>query len=155
MSREEETTNGPQRCLRRAGGESLLAGAVDVVVAEARHYRVWRMQRADLHQAGMVGLLVAADRFDPGRGVPFRAFARHWVRKEVQRAIADQEFASTVPATLTGPLVAAPTTPSATWSSSGSDTSAPRWSESIGCHRVAQRTGTLGAEPLEDEVRRA
>jgi DNA-directed RNA polymerase sigma subunit (sigma70/sigma32) len=41
------------------------------------------MQRADLHQAGMVGLLVAADRFDPGRGVPFRAFARHWVRKEV------------------------------------------------------------------------
>jgi RNA polymerase sigma factor (sigma-70 family) len=54
----------------------------------------------------MVGLLVAADRFDPGRGVPFRAFAALWVRKEIQRAVADQEFAAAVPATLIGPLVA-------------------------------------------------
>jgi RNA polymerase sigma factor (sigma-70 family) len=88
------------------GREALLASALDVVAGEARRYRVWRMQRADLHQAGMVGLLVAADRFDRSRGVPFRAFAAHWVRKEMQRAIADQEFAATVPATMIGSLVA-------------------------------------------------
>lgn len=83
-----------------------MAGAVDVVDREARRYRTWRLHRADLRQAGMVGLLVAADRFDPDRGVPFRAYAQLWVRKEIQRAIAEQEFAATVPATLVGPLVA-------------------------------------------------
>src|SRR3954451_11447973 len=90
----------------RADRETLVAGALDVVAAEARRYRVWRVERADLLQAGMVGLLVAADRFDPGRGVPFRAFAALWVRKEMQRAVAGQAFAAAGPATLIGPLVA-------------------------------------------------
>ncbi len=49
------------------------------------------MLPADLRQAGIVDLLVAADRFDPERGVPFRAYARLWVRKEIQRAIAEQD----------------------------------------------------------------
>jgi RNA polymerase primary sigma factor len=86
--------------------EALIGTGLDLVAAEARRYRVWRMQLSDLHQAGMVGLLVAADRFDGRRGVPFRAFAAHWVRKEIQRAVADQEFAATVPATTIGSLVA-------------------------------------------------
>jgi RNA polymerase sigma factor (sigma-70 family) len=90
----------------RAEREALVRSALDVVTAQARRYRVWRMQRADLQQAGMVGLLVAAGRFDPGRGVPFRAFATHWVRKEIQRAVAEQEFAAAVPATAVGSLVA-------------------------------------------------
>lgn len=93
----------PERDARR---ESLIASAVHIVDAEARRYRVWRMQRADLHQAGILGLLVAADRFDDTRGVPFKAFAAHWVRKEIQRAIADQEFASSIPATSIGSAVA-------------------------------------------------
>lgn len=86
--------------------DSLVREALDLVALEARRYRTWRMQRDDLHQAGMVGLLVAADRYDSSRGVPFRAYAQHWVRKEMQRAIAEQEFTATVPATLTGQLIA-------------------------------------------------
>ncbi|MFC4949938.1 sigma-70 family RNA polymerase sigma factor [Pseudonocardia sp. GCM10023141] len=86
--------------------EELLADAIDVVAAEASRYRTWRMQRADLHQAGVLGLIIAADRFDPVHGVPFRAFARLWVRKEIQRAIAAQEYATAIPAELTGPIVA-------------------------------------------------
>lgn len=38
--------------------------------------------------------------------VPFRAYAHLWVRKEIQRAIAEQEFAASVPPGLAGPLVA-------------------------------------------------
>jgi RNA polymerase sigma factor (sigma-70 family) len=97
---------GVEHTSGRADREALVRSALDVVTAQARRYRVWRMQRADLQQAGMVGLLVAAGRFDPGRGVPFRAFATHWVRKEIQRAIAEQEFAAAVPATAIGSLVA-------------------------------------------------
>jgi RNA polymerase sigma factor (sigma-70 family) len=86
--------------------EALVAGALDLVVAEARNYQTWRIQRADLRQAGMVGLLIAADRYNPERGVPFRAFARYRGRKEMQRATGEGEFAPRVPPSLTGPLVA-------------------------------------------------
>ncbi|HVG18674.1 MAG TPA: sigma-70 family RNA polymerase sigma factor [Blastocatellia bacterium] len=33
----------------------------------------------DLRQEGAVGLIKAVDRFDPGRGVPFRLFARQYI----------------------------------------------------------------------------
>jgi RNA polymerase sigma factor (sigma-70 family) len=34
----------------------------------------------DLRQDGAIGLIKAIARFDPGRGVPFRAFAKHYIR---------------------------------------------------------------------------
>jgi RNA polymerase sigma factor (sigma-70 family) len=77
-----------------------------LVTGEVSRYRTWRLDRADLHQAGLLGLLVAAARFDPGRSVPFPAYARAWVRKEIQRAIARQEFPTVVPAELIGRTVA-------------------------------------------------
>jgi RNA polymerase sigma factor (sigma-70 family) len=86
--------------------EALVVSALDLVADEERNYRTWRIQRADLRQAGMVGLLIAADRYEPHRGVPFRAFARYWVRKEMQRALGEGEFAAGIPPSLTGPLVA-------------------------------------------------
>ena len=77
-----------------------------LVAAEVARYRTWRLEKADLRQAGLLGLLVAAARFDPDRAVPFAAYARIWVRKEIQRAIARQEFATVLPADLIGRTVA-------------------------------------------------
>jgi RNA polymerase sigma factor (sigma-70 family) len=34
----------------------------------------------DLRQDGVIGLIKAIARFDPGQGVPFEAFARHYIR---------------------------------------------------------------------------
>ena len=34
----------------------------------------------DAAQIGMIGLIEAARRFDPRRGVPFSAYANYWVR---------------------------------------------------------------------------
>jgi RNA polymerase sigma factor for flagellar operon FliA len=49
------------------------------------HRRVWslRVERSDCIQNATVGLLEAMDRYDPGRGIAFRAYATHRVRGAV------------------------------------------------------------------------
>jgi RNA polymerase sigma factor (sigma-70 family) len=86
--------------------ERLVAAHGYLVEREAARYRTWRTDRADLRQAGILGLLIAAARFDPERAVPFGAYAHTWVRKEIQRAISQQEFPAVLPADLVGRTVA-------------------------------------------------
>lgn len=45
------------------------------------------MGREDLAQYGFLGLLDAARRFDPDRGIRFTSYARWWVRAQMTRAI--------------------------------------------------------------------
>jgi len=45
------------------------------------------MGREDLAQYGFLGLLDAAKRFDPERGIRFTSYARWWVRAQMTRAI--------------------------------------------------------------------
>jgi RNA polymerase sigma factor (sigma-70 family) len=91
---------------RQPDRDRLVAEYSYLVASEAARYRTWRLDRVDLHQAGLLGLLVAAARFDPDRAVPFAAYAHSWVRKEIQRAIARQEFPTVLPAELIGRTVA-------------------------------------------------
>lgn len=55
-----------------------------LVKAIARQY--WRrgLERRDLEQEGMLGLLHAAARYDASRRVRFSTYARHWVRLRVR-----------------------------------------------------------------------
>src|SRR5205823_3833896 len=55
----------------------------------ARRYQTEGLEQADLLQEGIVGLLRALQRFDPGRGVPFAAFATWWIRQSLQEARSD------------------------------------------------------------------
>jgi RNA polymerase sigma factor (sigma-70 family) len=47
------------------------------------------ISRLELMQEGVVGLLQALQRYDPDRGVPFWAYARHYVRRAMQRLVAE------------------------------------------------------------------
>ncbi|WP_037909087.1 sigma-70 family RNA polymerase sigma factor [Actinacidiphila yeochonensis] len=85
--------------------ERLVTAHGHLVEREAARYRTWHIDRADLRQAGILGLLIAASRFDPERAVPFGAYAHTWVRKEIQRAVAQQEFPAVLPADLIGRAV--------------------------------------------------
>ena len=89
-----------------AARERLVAMHGPLVEREVARYRTWHIDRADLRQAGILGLLIAASRFDPDRAVPFGAYARTWIRKEIQRAVARQEFPAVVPTDLVGRTVA-------------------------------------------------
>lgn len=55
--------------------------------------RVYRgrggVERVELMQEGVVGLLRALERFDPERGVPFWGYASWWVRQAMQQVVAE------------------------------------------------------------------
>lgn len=56
----------------------------------ARVYRETpRVQRLELLQEGVVGLLRALERYDPDLGVPFWAYASWWVRQAMQQLVAE------------------------------------------------------------------
>jgi RNA polymerase primary sigma factor len=67
-----------------------------LIASVARTYRAGlAVQRVELLQEGVVGLLRALERFDPERGVPFWGYAAWWVRQAMQQLVAE----------LTGPTV--------------------------------------------------
>jgi RNA polymerase sigma factor (sigma-70 family) len=49
----------------------------------AGKYRNRGVARHELRSAGLLGLVKAARKFDPERGVPFGGFAQHWIRGEI------------------------------------------------------------------------
>jgi RNA polymerase sigma factor (sigma-70 family) len=56
----------------------------------ARRYEGRGVSREDLEQEVALGVMRAIERYDPGRGVPFVAWAHTWVRQALQQAIAEQ-----------------------------------------------------------------
>jgi RNA polymerase sigma factor (sigma-70 family) len=56
----------------------------------ARTYRHrTRIERVDLLQEGVVGLLRALERYDPSQGVPFWGYAVWWVRQAMQQLVSE------------------------------------------------------------------
>lgn len=47
------------------------------------------IERQELHQQGVVGLLFAVRRYDPRLNTPFWAYASYWVRKAMQELVAE------------------------------------------------------------------
>lgn len=68
----------------RAAGQRLVEGCLSHVTAIARQYRRWGTPMEDLVQQGNIGLLKAADRFDPARGFRLATFAKFWIRAEIR-----------------------------------------------------------------------
>jgi RNA polymerase sigma factor (sigma-70 family) len=73
----------------REARRRLVEANLGLVAAVAGDYRGRGVPFADLLQEGSVGLILAVDRFDPGRGVRLSTYARWWIRSAVVRAIGD------------------------------------------------------------------
>jgi RNA polymerase sigma factor (sigma-70 family) len=69
--------------------EQLIARLLPLVSAIARRYRTEGLEQTDLIQDGIVGLLRALERYEPGRNVPFAAYATWWIRQALQDARSD------------------------------------------------------------------
>ena len=70
---------------RDAGAlHELVLAYARIVIRAASRYRGYGLAMADLMQEGIVGLLLAAERCDPGRGARFSTYARWWVRAAMQ-----------------------------------------------------------------------
>ncbi len=68
----------------RDAGRRLVEGCLPCVRTIARQYRRWGTPMEDLVQQGNIGLLKAADRFDPTRGFRLATFAKFWIRAEIR-----------------------------------------------------------------------
>jgi RNA polymerase sigma factor (sigma-70 family) len=68
--------------------DGLIAELAPLVAALGRQYEVG-VSRAELMQAGVVGLLRALERYDPSLGTPFWAYASWWVRQAIQRLVSE------------------------------------------------------------------
>jgi RNA polymerase primary sigma factor len=98
-----------------------------LVVSVAKRYRGMGLPFEDLIQEGNIGLMKAAERFDPDLGNRFSTYAIWWIRQAIGRAIEDKGRAIRLPTHAQGKV------------------------------RKAARTrnelsATLGREPAEEEV---
>ena len=81
-------------CAAQAGDATargrLVEAFMPLIASVARVYRESaRVDRVELLQEGVVGLLRAMERFDPDRGVPFWGYATFWVRQAMQQLVAE------------------------------------------------------------------
>ena len=60
--------------------QTLVQEALHLPQREARRWRHMKIDQEDLVADGYLGLAKAARKYDPSHGVPFTAFARHYVR---------------------------------------------------------------------------
>jgi RNA polymerase primary sigma factor len=91
LSREEEVTLATRA---RAGDQEaldkLIVSNLRYVVSVARRYFGYGLSLADLINEGNIGLIQAARRFDPSRGVKFITYAVWWIRQAITHALANQ-----------------------------------------------------------------
>jgi RNA polymerase primary sigma factor len=113
LARRKRRRNGPWRSGRlpaalerelvlaaQNGGaeerDQLIEAFLPLIASVARTYRNSAgIERNELMQEGVVGLLRALERFDPALGTPFWAYAAWWVRQAMQQLVSE----------LSGPVV--------------------------------------------------
>ena len=67
--------------------DALVAAHGRLIISAAFQYRRYGLPLGDLIQEGHVGLMRAAARFDPERGVRFSTYATWWIRSSMQEFI--------------------------------------------------------------------
>jgi RNA polymerase sigma-32 factor len=69
-------------------GRRLIEACLPFVMTIALEYRRWGLPLEDIVQEGNIGLLKAAERFDPGRGCRLATYAAYWIRAEIREYVA-------------------------------------------------------------------
>jgi RNA polymerase primary sigma factor len=95
--REEIDLGRKVRAGDKKAREMLIEKNLRLVVSVAKKYRGMGLPFGDLMQEGNIGLMKAADKYDPERGWRFATYATWWIRQAIQRAVADKGRTIRVP----------------------------------------------------------
>lgn len=82
----------------RQAKERLVESNMRLVISIAKAYRSSGIPFEDLIQEGAIGLMTAADRFDPTRGYRFSTYATQWIRQSIGRAVDNKSKSIRLPA---------------------------------------------------------
>ncbi|MGI8859865.1 MAG: sigma-70 family RNA polymerase sigma factor, partial [Rubrobacteraceae bacterium] len=123
---EIRLANGIARGCKRSK-DRLVEANLRLVVSIAKKYRNRGVSFLDLIQEGNLGLIRAAEKFDPSKCFKFSTYATWWIRQAITRAIADKGRTIRIPVHMV---------------------------EKVNkFHRTHRRmTQTLGREPLDEEI---
>ena len=99
LSRDEEhelaglIANGDRDARNR-----LVVANLGLVVVIAREFRRKELDMDDLISEGNLGLIRAAEKFDPSFGIPFRYYARYWIKEKILAALMNTAHTVRIPA---------------------------------------------------------
>ncbi len=99
LSEAEE--NEVTRAVRAGDPEAkrrLVEANMRLVINIAKNYKNRSVSLEDLIQEGAIGLMQAAERYEPDKGFRFSTYATHWIRQAIGRAIDNKARTIRVPA---------------------------------------------------------
>jgi RNA polymerase primary sigma factor len=82
----------------RRAKDRLVEANMRLVINIAKNYHNPLVPFEDLVQEGAIGLMTAAERYDPGKGYRFSTYATHWIKQAISRAIDNKSKAIRIPA---------------------------------------------------------